>query len=323
MKSYLNKETHRTPELGKSLVFLLFVLISSVFSAASAAPVVTYIHTDTLGSPIAATNSSGELVWRESYKPFGERLEKSSQAGARKPWYTGHVQDQDTGLVYMGARYYDPQVGRFMSTDPVGFLDDKPMQFNRYAYANNNPYTYVDPDGEIAAHVGKFFLDFSLNLAINYVESGQLNVMDAAIDSASNLMNPAASVKKISRVAQIVQGSKKVTKSTVQANKAAGDAARDAIAARTGGVIEQNFRVTGGLRRVDVVDGTTAIESKVGRTGLTKRVRQELARDVKMLRSGQVDRVQWEFSRSGVTGKSGPTGPLRQKLEKFGIDIVE
>ncbi len=212
MKSYLNKETHRTPELGKSLVFLLFVLISSVFSAAFAAPVVTYIHTDTLGSPIAATNSSGELVWRESYKPFGERLEKSSQAGARKPWYTGHVQDQDTGLVYMGARYYDPQVGRFMSTDPVGFLDDKPMQFNRYAYANNNPYTYVDPDGEIAAHVGKFFLDFSLNLAINYVESGQLNVMDAAIDSASNLLNPAASVKKISRVAQIVQGSKKVTK---------------------------------------------------------------------------------------------------------------
>ncbi|CAG9001008.1 MAG: hypothetical protein CENE_03016 [Candidatus Celerinatantimonas neptuna] len=114
-----------------------------------------------------------------------------------------------------------------------------------------------------------------------------------------------------------------VTDSTVQANKAAGDAARDAIAARTGGVIEQNFRVPGGLRRVDVLDGTTAIESKVGRTGLTKRVRQELARDVKMLRSGQVDRVQWEFSRSGVTGKSGPTGPLRQKLEKFGIDIVE
>ena len=115
----------------------------------------------------------------------------------------------------------------------------------------------------------------------------------------------------------------RVTKSTVQANKAAGDAARDAIAARTGGVIEQNFRVTGGLRRVDVLDGTIAIESKVGRTGLTKRVRQELARDVKMLRSGQVDRVQWEFSRSGVTGKSGPTGPLRQKLEKFGIDIIE
>ena len=60
--------------------------------------------------------------------------------------------------------------------------------------------------------------------------------------------------------------------------------------------------MTGGLRRVDVLDGTTAIESKVGRTGLTTRVRQELARDVKMLRSGQVDRVQWEFSPSAIRG---------------------
>ena len=112
-------------------------------------------------------------------------------------------------------------------------------------------------------------------------------------------------------------------KSTVEANQAAGDAARDAIAARTGGQTEVNFRVTGGLRRVDVLDGTTAIESKVGRTSLTKRVRQELARDVKMLRSGQVDKVQWEFTRSQVTGKIGPTGPLRQKLQKFGIEIIE
>ena len=42
-----------------------------------------------------------------------------------------------------------------------------------------------------------------------------------------------------------------------------------------------------------------------------------------MLRSGQVDNVQWEFSPSAVTGQSGPTKPLRQKSEKFGIDIVE
>lgn len=74
---------------------------------------------------------------------------------------------------------------------------------------------------------------------------------------------------------------------------------------------------------MDVIANGVAIESKVGRTGLTKRVRQELARDVKALRSGQVDKVQWEFSRSGVTGKIGPTGPLRKKLQKFGIDIVE
>jgi uncharacterized protein RhaS with RHS repeats len=47
----------------------------------------------------------------------------------------------------MQQRYYDPVVGRFYSNDPVGFTPSNPMMFNRYAYANNNPYKFVDPDG--------------------------------------------------------------------------------------------------------------------------------------------------------------------------------
>lgn len=47
----------------------------------------------------------------------------------------------------MQQRYYDPVIGRFYSNDPVGFSASNPMMFNRYAYANNNPYKYVDPDG--------------------------------------------------------------------------------------------------------------------------------------------------------------------------------
>ncbi len=50
----------------------------------------------------------------------------------------------------MQQRYYDPVIGRFYSNDPVGFSADNPMMFNRYAYANNNPYKYTDPDGEFA-----------------------------------------------------------------------------------------------------------------------------------------------------------------------------
>jgi hypothetical protein len=49
----------------------------------------------------------------------------------------------------MQARFYDPQVGRFLSTDPVDFRDDDPFTFNRYSYGNNNPYRYVDPDGRM------------------------------------------------------------------------------------------------------------------------------------------------------------------------------
>lgn len=51
-------------------------------------------------------------------------------------------------MTYAQARFYDPLIGRFLSTDPVYFSDDNPFTFNRYAYANNNPYKYKDPDGE-------------------------------------------------------------------------------------------------------------------------------------------------------------------------------
>ncbi|GHB58824.1 hypothetical protein GCM10008107_04860 [Psychrosphaera saromensis] len=48
----------------------------------------------------------------------------------------------------MQARYYDPVIGRFYSNDPVGYVDRNPVNsFNRYSYASNNPYKYVDPDG--------------------------------------------------------------------------------------------------------------------------------------------------------------------------------
>jgi RHS repeat-associated protein len=59
--------------------------------------------------------------------------------------YTGHQWDNATGLNYMQARYYDPLLARFYSNDPIGFRDI--YSFNRYAYANNNPYKYFDPDG--------------------------------------------------------------------------------------------------------------------------------------------------------------------------------
>jgi hypothetical protein len=72
-----------------------------------------------------------------------------------------------------------------------------------------------------------------------------------------------------------------------------------------------------------VLDGVTAIESKVGRTSLTKDVRRELARDVKLRRSGQVEALEWHFTRSGVTGMIGPSAELRAKLVKFSISIIE
>lgn len=110
----------------------------------------------------------------------------------------------------------------------------------------------------------------------------------------------------------------------IQANKAAGDAIRDVIAAReTPSMIEQTFTTVGGVRRVDVLklgDGTLAIESKVGRTSLGSRERQELARDWWLQRQGQVGGVRWEFSPSGVNGGVGPSPALQRMLDKLGFE---
>lgn len=104
---------------------------------------VTYQHTDMLGSPVMQSDEAGNVISRSVYDPFGKRL-GGDKAGIG---YTGHLHDKDLGLTYMQARYYDPLIARFYTNDPVGFAGSS-HSFNRYAYANNNPYKYVDPDGE-------------------------------------------------------------------------------------------------------------------------------------------------------------------------------
>lgn len=69
--------------------------------------------------------------------------------------------------------------------------------------------------------------------------------------------------------------------------------------------------------------GRTAIESKLGRTSLTKSVHQQIARDVKLMCEGiYVNQVEWHFFKSPVAGKIGPTGPLEQKLREHGIPVI-
>jgi RHS repeat-associated protein len=105
----------------------------------------TYLHPDLLGSPRKATNQAKALLWSEHYDPYGLKL----NGVAQKIGYTGHAHDAESGYTYMQARFYDPLVGRFLSTDPIHFVDDNPFTFNRYSYANNNPYRYTDPNGEL------------------------------------------------------------------------------------------------------------------------------------------------------------------------------
>jgi len=115
-----------------------------VSPAAIAQTTMTYIHTDALGSVVAESDANGNVIKRYDYEPYGAVVGGQVKDG---PGYTGHVSDSATGLSYMQQRYMDPQLGVFLSVDPVTAYEQPVGQFNRYRYANGNPYKFTDPDG--------------------------------------------------------------------------------------------------------------------------------------------------------------------------------
>jgi RHS repeat-associated protein len=156
--------------------------------AALATGRITYIHTDALGSPIMGTNAQGDVVWREDYQPYGERFQGSPPPSQRL--YTGKYAETSTGLVDYGGRWYNPEIGRFYSVDPEGFDEANPHSFNRYAYANNNPYRFVDPDGEAVWDIVKLVPAAGASFgALAAYTQGQITADAALVDVSLAGMN--------------------------------------------------------------------------------------------------------------------------------------
>jgi len=94
---------------------------------------------------LAKTDAQGNSIAQYDYTPYGNTV-ASLGSPPDGPGYTGHVNDPETGLVYMQARYYQPSV-HFLSPDPVRPSPGDFFSFNRYAYADNNPIVHDDPTG--------------------------------------------------------------------------------------------------------------------------------------------------------------------------------
>lgn len=136
----------------KNIINTLFAFVivaaTTLLSATVNAETVTYYHLDALGSPVAASDQNGSILWREEYAPYGDRIRVEDPTNTHG--FTGKFHEEDLGLTYFGARWYDPVAGRFMGVDPVEYREGDIHSFNRYAYANNNPYKFVDPDGRMS-----------------------------------------------------------------------------------------------------------------------------------------------------------------------------
>lgn len=178
------KEIKESSVMTLNKIIQIFLLCLLAFASINATAIerVTYFHNDALGSPVAATDKEGDLLWREEYEPYGERI-LNEDSGTNSLWFTAKQEEEDFGINYFGARWYDPSIGRFMGVDRVGFSKGNIQTFNKYAYANNNPYLFIDPDGKSAI----------TKLVKFVIKGGDVSATFAGnIQDAATLMNSAA-----------------------------------------------------------------------------------------------------------------------------------
>jgi len=113
---------------------------------------------DSCGNVVTLLDLSGHVAASYRYTALGE---EQCVGSPKNPWrYASKRADPESGLIYFGRRYYMPEVGRWLTPDPLWFEDGP----NLYAYLHNHPLAYVDPDGQFAM----FLLPLAISLAAEY-----------------------------------------------------------------------------------------------------------------------------------------------------------
>jgi RHS repeat-associated protein len=106
----------------------------------------SWLVSDQHGTAEIAIDESTQAIQRQRHDPYGNPRGTGTALVAGDRGFVGGVADASTGLTHLGARDYDPTIGRFISVDPQIDYED-PQQMNGYVYANNSPVTFTDPDG--------------------------------------------------------------------------------------------------------------------------------------------------------------------------------
>ena len=115
---------------------------------------VYYYQNDQLGTPYKIIDNSGFVVWSAKFDSFGQAHLDDNNQIVNNLRFPGQYFDEESGLHYNWHRYYDPALGRYISSDPIGLAGGA----NRYGYAYQNPVIYMDVDGQLAVNVGAGFV---------------------------------------------------------------------------------------------------------------------------------------------------------------------
>jgi RHS repeat-associated protein len=119
-----------------------------------------YLHRDHLGSVRAVTDGQASVVALYEYAPFGK---KTGDDPVSNRGFTDHEHLEESGLIHMNGRVYDPFAGRFLSPDPVVQKPYTSQNYNRYSYVLNNPLSMTDPSGYCFIENGLSCFQYALN----------------------------------------------------------------------------------------------------------------------------------------------------------------
>ncbi len=291
---------------------------------------------DMTGTARRLADASGAVTDGYSFDAFGRWL--SGWVSTESPYdygaAWGYLRDY-SGMEQLGARFYWPEIGRFIQQDPA--RDGG----NWYAYAGSSPLVYIDPTGLISPGDIGAWIDCHLLFGATGKFGGAAGDWDAG--RASGWDVAAAGAEWGAGVAGLAAGSvsaggalgRGIAGLVGRAGaEAAGAAGADAIGA-TGRIGEEALQAYGGtsqvpintsegLRIVDQLIGDVANESKVGYQCATNRVLSQIAKDAALINDpgSGVNAVIWHFFESPITGRIGPSAPLARALGEAGISIV-
>jgi RHS repeat-associated protein len=259
-----------------------------ISSSPSAAGSLYYYHSDHLGSSSLITDDGGNLVQHVEYVPFGETFIDERNGSWHTPYlFNAKEQDEETGLHYYGARYYDSRTSVWLSVDP---LAEKYPNYTSYNYCLNNPVKYIDPDGKnpLAGALIGAGLDVLFQLADIYVFETRKSIdwIDVGISAGAGaiglgLANKFKKLEKITGIggdelADIAADLTKIYKSsgkiglgdiaeTIISNSKAGDIGKVLKKLGLGKYFFKSFNdIIGGSKLIHETKGHTKIYKKSG-----------------------------------------------------------